>query len=117
MRRPVSRSSEVAGVVRSGIKAALVDVDADADDGKCDRGALGVRLHQDAAGLARALVRTQEQIVGPAQIDVEAGDGANGIGGGKSRGQRQAAAGERREWAGAAARSRKAPRPAAERQA
>ncbi len=42
-------------------------------------------FHQDAAGLARA----DQQIVGPAQIDAQPGDSANGFGGGESGGQRQ----------------------------
>ena len=48
-----------------GSKVALMDVDADADHGKCNRAGLGLRFDQDAAGLARA----DQQIVGPAQID------------------------------------------------
>jgi hypothetical protein len=66
-------------------KLALMHVDADAHDGKGNRAGHGLRFDQDAACLASA----DQQIVGPAQIDRKAGDGANGIGGGQSRGQRQ----------------------------
>src|SRR5580692_2759223 len=69
---------------QAGVKAALVDVDADADDGE-GAGAdvriwLGAGFDQDAAGF----VVTDEQIVGPAEVDFDSRDRTDRIGGGES---------------------------------
>jgi hypothetical protein len=72
-----------------------VDVDADADDGVSDIPGFGFGFDEDAADFARA----DEQIVGPAEVDCEAGGRLDG-GGGEAGGEWQAAAGGRREgWA------------------
>src|SRR5271157_1827681 len=60
-------------------------VDADAYDSKGDGAAFSARLDQNAARFTRA----DEKIVGPAQVNSKAGDGANCIGGGEAGGQRQ----------------------------
>ena len=62
-------------------------VHVDPDPHHCVRQTLGVGscFNQNAPGLARA----NQEIVGPAQIDLERGDGADGIGCGQARSQRQ----------------------------
>ncbi len=85
MCRFASRSSDVAGVARSGGNArwcTLMPIPS-----YCVGQAFGVGscLDENASGLARA----DEKIVGPAEIDSEAGDGVDGIGGGQARGQRK----------------------------
>ena len=74
------------------IEGLLVDVDADADDGIGHCAGFCFGLNEDAARFAR----TEEQVVGPAQIGGEAGGFANGMGGGESGGERQ----KRRRWRG-----------------
>ncbi len=55
-------------------KGLRVHVDADADNDETDAGGFGLHFGQDTAELARA----GEQVVGPAEIRVEAGYGVNG---------------------------------------
>ena len=60
-------------------------VDADAHHGKGNLAAFGLGFDKNPAHLATA----DEQIVGPAQVDSKPGGGANGIGSGEARGERQ----------------------------
>ena len=72
-----------------------MNVHADAHHSKINRPAGNLRFDQDAASFAIA----DHQIVGPAQVNSQAGDGANGIGSGQpgsQRKQRQAEGGNRR---------------------
>ena len=75
-----------------------MNIDANAGHGKIDLAARGLGFHKNAADLARA----NQQIVGPAQVNLRPGvwpgvwpgtgpqpnGGANGFGGGQSHGQR-----------------------------
>jgi hypothetical protein len=63
----------------------LVDIDADADDRMADAGDFRVELGEDAAKFTRA----EEQVIGPAKIGLERGDGADRIVHGESSGERE----------------------------
>ena len=106
MRRPASRSSEVAGVAKPGSKLRWCTLMPMPDDGESQLPRFGLRLDQDAARLARA----DQQIVGPAQIDCESAAST-----GSPRLQQvprpsgSSGQARRRQLRRAAARSRKAP--------
>jgi hypothetical protein len=62
-----------------------MDVDADADDSVGDLVRFGARFDEDAAGFARA----DEQIVGPAEVDGQAGHFLDRLSGGEAGNQWQ----------------------------